>query len=397
MARVLCAWEFGGDLGHVRRLLPIARALRAMGHSTVFAFRDSAYLHGVLAEGFEAFVAPLLRVPPAVSVSPLNFSDILLNLGFDDAAGLHGALRAWRSLYALVEPAIVVADYAPTALIAAATLELPRVTIGTGFSQPRLAHPMPALRPWEPSDPNVLRAIDDRVVGAVRAALAGVSQRAPDHAAGLFEASAHLLCTFDDLDPFGARADVEYLGPQGDAVSGVSLDWPRGEGRARVFAYLKPNDARFNAVVDALARLDADVIVAAPGLAPESALLASRGAMRVVASTVNLERIVGGASLIVSHAGPGLAARGLAAGVPFALMPLHLEQYLVAKRVRAGGSAELVSPDEPPPDFHAWFARLLGNVALREAASAHADRLRGYSFEAGTRRAAERIAALASA
>ena len=396
MARVLCAWEFGGDLGHVRRLMPIARELRAMGHTTVFAFRDSAYLHGALAEGFEAFVAPLLRVPAALSVSPLNFSDILLNLGFDDSFGLHGALRAWRSMYSLIAPDVVVADYAPTALLAASTLDLARVTIGTGFSQPLIGEPLPALRPWIRSDPNVLRAIDDRVMNAVHAALKGVSDHVPRTAAGLFDADAHLLCTFAELDPFGAREDVEYVGPQGDATTGVGLDWPAGAG-PRVFAYLKPGDARFGAVVGALARLEADVIVAAPGLAPEAALAASQGRMRVVPAAVSLERVIGQASLCVCHSGPGLVARGLAAGVPFALLPMHLEQYLVAQRLRAGGSGELVSPDEPAPDFHAWFKGLLAREDLPRAARDRAQPLHGYSFDAGTRRAAERIAAVASA
>jgi UDP:flavonoid glycosyltransferase YjiC (YdhE family) len=396
MARVLCAWEFGGDLGHVRRLMPIARELRAMGHSTVFAFRDSAYLHGALAEGFEAFVAPILRVPAAVTVSPLNFSDILLNLGFDDPHGLHGALRAWRSMYTLIAPDVVVADYAPTALLAASTMGLARVTVGTGFSQPRIATPLPALRSWQASDPNVLRAIDDRVVNAVAAALAGVSDRVPRTAADLFEADAHLLCTFAEIDPFGPRADVDYVGPQGDATSGVGIDWPEA-GRARVFAYLKPADPRFAAVLAALARLDADVIVAAPGLAPEAALTASHGSMRVLASTVNLERIMGTATLCVCHAGPGVVARGLAAGVPFALLPQHLEQYLVAQRMRDGGSAELISPDEPPPDFHAWLSGVLARADLARAARVRAEGFRGYSFAAGTRRAAERIAAAAGA
>jgi hypothetical protein len=396
MARVLCAWEFGGNLGHVRRLVPLARELRAMGHSVVFAIRDSAYLHGVLAEGFEAFLAPLLRVPQAVTVSPLNFSDILLNLGFDDPHGLHGALRAWRSMYSLIAPDVVVADYAPTALLAATTLGLRRVTVGTGFSQPRAGTPLPALRPWEPSDPNVLRAIDDRVVNAVTAALAGVSGRVPRTAADLFDADAHLLCTFAELDPFGPRTGVEYVGPQGDAASGVSLDWT-GSKRARVFAYLKPTDARFGALLAALARLDADVIVAAPGMAPETALAASRGSMRVLAATVNLERILATATLCVCHAGPGVVARGLAAGVPFALLPQHLEQFLVAQRVRDGGSAELLSPDQAPPDFHAWLAGLTAREDMARAARARADALRGYSFDAGTRRAAERIASVAAA
>ena len=44
MARAFFAWELGGDLGHARRTLQIARELRDLGHETAFAFLDLASL-----------------------------------------------------------------------------------------------------------------------------------------------------------------------------------------------------------------------------------------------------------------------------------------------------------------------------------------------------------------
>jgi UDP:flavonoid glycosyltransferase YjiC (YdhE family) len=393
MARVLCAWEFGGDLGHVRRLIPIAVELRALGHEVTIVLRDSAFLEMARSAGFESFIAPLLRTPPMVNPSPLNFSDVLLNLGFDDRRGLAGALRAWRSLFELLAPDAIVADYAPTALIAGREAGIPRVTVGSGFSVPPLRDPLPALRPWAAADPRVLRALDDRLVASVRGALGA---RGPvQHARDLFEASAHLLCTFPEIDPFGPRDDVEYVGPQGDATSGADVRWNATSG-ARVFAYLKPRNPRFEAVLAGLRALDAEVIVAAPGLASKQAQAASSARMRVVGAAVNLDLVLPAASLCVAHAGPGLAARALAAGVPMALLPLQLEQFLIARRIVAGGSAATVSPEEAAPDFGEWFVSLLGRADLREAAERHAAAHRGHSFAAATQRAAERIAAVAS-
>ena len=66
MARVLCAWELGLGLGHVGRLIPIARELRGLGHEVVMVLRDSAYLDLVRADGFDTLAAPLLRQPREV-------------------------------------------------------------------------------------------------------------------------------------------------------------------------------------------------------------------------------------------------------------------------------------------------------------------------------------------
>jgi UDP:flavonoid glycosyltransferase YjiC (YdhE family) len=388
--KVLCAWEFGSDLGHVRRLIPIARELRAMGHSVSVAFRDGSRLDAAMSEGLEVFVAPLLRPPRMVSPAPVSYSDILLNLGFDDRASLAGTLRAWRSLYTLVQPDVVVADYAPTALVAARAHGVRRVTIGSGFALPRLANPLPAIRPWAPVDEAVLRALDDRVVNALRASFADAAL-APRLAVETLDAQAHLLCTFPEIDPFGPRGDAEYIGPQNDSRSGADMHW-NSAGATHVFAYLKHRAPRFTAILQGLAALDADVIVAAPGLDADEARRLSSASMRVIPGTVNIDLLIDDASLCVGHAGPGLTARALVAGVPMALLPTQVEQFLVAIRLVNAGSAELSSPEDPAPDYAAWFRTLLANSELRQRAARAAEAHRGYSFEAATRRAAQRIA-----
>ncbi len=395
MARVLCAWEFGGDLGHIRRLVPIAAELRSMGHEVACAFRDSAFMQTAFDAGFECFIAPLLRAPHAVNPSPLNFSDVLLNLGFDDRRGLAGALRAWRCFFELVAPDVIVADYAPTAVIAGRAAGIRRVTVGSGFSLPVMKDPLPALRPWAPADPAVLRALDDRLLANVRGALSQPAAR-DERARDLFGADAHLVCTFPEIDPLGPRDGVEYVGPQSDAASGTDVRWT-GCASARVFAYLKPRSARFDAVLRGLQALDAEVIVAAPGLAAELARSFSSERMRVVPGPVDLDLVLPTASLCVTHAGPGLAARALAHGVPMALLPLQLEQFLVARRIAEGGSGVISSPEQPAPDFRVWLASLLARDDLREAAARHAQTYGGHSFAAATRRAALRIEAVAEA
>lgn len=80
-----------------------------------------------------------------------------------------------------------------------------------------------------------------------------------------------------------------------------------------------------------------------------------------------------------------------------ALLPLQLEQFLIAKRLVEGGGAAMVSPEEAAPDFAEWFATLLDRAGAGEAAARRAEAHRGHSFAAATKRAAERIAAVASA
>ena len=392
MARVLCAWELGSGLGHIGRIVPIARELRAMGHEVVMVLRDSAYMHITRADGFDTLAAPLLHEPRNANQQPLSLSDILLNLGYDDVRALRGALQGWHSLLRLVKPAVVMADYAPMALVASGMARIPRITVGSGFALPPPGNPIPALRPGAATDPAALRAIDDRLLMRLRGA-AGITTVASS-ARAFFEAESHLLCTFAEIDPFGAREGVEYLGPPGNVNRGLDVAW-QTEGKPRVLAYLKPGAPRIDAVIAGLAALDAEVVLAYPGETPERVQALQRGALRVFAKPVEVAPLMAGASLAVFHAGSGFAAQSLVAGVPMALLPTHLEQLLIAQRAVQAGVGEISAPDHAAPDFRQWFMRLMSSQPLREAAQRAAAKHGGHSFSAASRAAAQRIAALA--
>jgi hypothetical protein len=115
-------------------------------------------------------------------------------------------LRAWH-------PAGLVADYAPTALLAARAAGLRRVTLGSGFSAFPAGEPMPSLRPHVAIERADLARRDTRLVTSVAQALDRAAPRAPapQRAAELFAADAHLVCTWPPFDPFGSREGVEYL------------------------------------------------------------------------------------------------------------------------------------------------------------------------------------------
>jgi UDP:flavonoid glycosyltransferase YjiC (YdhE family) len=246
-----------------------------------------------------------------------------------------------------------------------------------------------------PADPRVLQALDDRLVSRVRAA-ANNAPGAPDSAREIFAADAHLLCTFPELDPFGSREGVEYLGPPGRPERGLEVAWNEPD-RDHVLAYLKPGAPRVDAVLAALGTLDAEVIVALPGIEPASAHALSNANVRIFAQPVDVPPLMAGASLAVFHAGPGFAAHAIMAGVPMALLPLQLEQFLVAQRVVQAGIGELASPEHAAPDFGEWFSRVMSSASLREAARRSATKHRGHSFAAAARAAAGRIASLAAA
>jgi UDP:flavonoid glycosyltransferase YjiC (YdhE family) len=388
MARAIFAWELGGDLGHARRTLQVASELRALGHDVAFAFPDLTPLGASADASLEWFQAPTIPRSTTIAVAPASMSEILLNRGYGDSASIAGALRGWLGLLRLWQADMVVADYAPGALLGARAAGIRSVTIGSGFSQPVLAEPMPAFRSWEPAGQGSLQTLDSRVLASVRGAFdyVGAQMRAPASVADIFRAQADLLCTWPEVDPVGPRTG-EYMGPQDDPSTGAAVEW-KGEARPRVFAYLKARDARFRAIFDAVRAVAGEAIVAAPGLAPEQAQLLSSATVHVSASAVALKPVLATTDLCVCHAGPGIVTRALEAGVPLALLPQQLEQYLIARRLAAANMAVMLSPQDALPDLKAWLASALERAGMRAAAAASA--VRAYKRKS----VSERIAAL---
>src|SRR5690606_4495882 len=94
--------------------------------------------------------APVWWEPSLPSERPYgaaSYADVLAMFGYASREGLGALVAAWDNLFAAFMPDLVVADHAPTALVAAAGA-IPAVAIGNGFTLPPadLAE-FPILRP----------------------------------------------------------------------------------------------------------------------------------------------------------------------------------------------------------------------------------------------------------
>ena len=149
---------------------------------------------------------------------PSTFAHILHNAGFGNVGELRPLVDAWRALFDLVRPDLVLVEHSPTALLASLDRDLRRVGIGTGFTLPPVMSPLPDWRPHLKNDPARLER-EEHVVRLVMNELIadwGVAplSRVTDLYGRLDE---RLLNTFSELDHFGPEP-ARRIGEPGQAA-----------------------------------------------------------------------------------------------------------------------------------------------------------------------------------
>ena len=372
MARVLIAWEFGRNLGHIARDLPLARACRDAGHEVVWAVRDLRGAARELAgEGFALLQAPLLR-SGKVDAPPINYADMLLREGYEDTAGLLAVLQGWHALMRLTSVSVVVHDYAPTALLAARALGLPAMILGSGFMVPAPAVPSPGFFPGVPA--TALQAAEDRFVGNVNTALQAIGGAPIASLRELYAQGEQVLTTFEELDPFGPRPQARYVGPMYALGRQTRVDWQGGAAR-RVFAYLRPEVPSCENLLEALQASQAEVVCAMPGL--PAAWPARFPRVRFVAGAVDMAVLLPDADLAITN-GSGTIPNCLLAGVPVLVLPHYNEQYLAGLRLQQYGAGLVVPGRASTAEYAGLLERLLSQPVFRQKARDFAQRYAGH-------------------
>ena len=136
--RLLLTWELGSGLGHLMNLRPFVVGLASRGHQVFLAARDLSQIRQVFGEGkITPLQAPWASRRTRIIEPITTYADLLLSAGFGDENSLEAHVEAWHSLFALVDPELMICDHAPSALLAAKDGAFPVATVGSGFMPDR--------------------------------------------------------------------------------------------------------------------------------------------------------------------------------------------------------------------------------------------------------------------
>jgi len=392
MSNILIAWEFGQNWGHLSRDLPVALRLVATGHRVVCAAIDTRVASDMFGSTPITIVqTPCPRRAPQAHKTHASHPEIVMSGGYDDPDILRGLVGAWRGIFDLARPDVLLVDYAPTAVLAALTRGIPAVLAGTGFELPPRMSPLPSFRTWETVQPARLLRAEELVLKHANEVLKHWQAVPIEQFAELFQGSGRILTTFPELDHFGFRPDEDYAGPVFDLPQAQWVRWLPGAGRKRVFAYLRPWTTRCEDLLSALRGSGADVICAFPGATPQLIQRYSSPRLRIYTTPVALDSLLPEANLIVAY-GSGTVASALLAGIPLLLIPRWAEQYLTARCVESLGAGLVVRANDTTSSYPALLERLLSDPQFHTAARAFAVRYADFDPEQPINRILQMIA-----
>jgi hypothetical protein len=385
--RFLFGWELGGGLGHIGRLTAAARAVQAAGHSCVLALRD---LRG-LATFDPGPDIPVWQAPVCIhrydglEEPPLNYAEVLMRFGYLDKAMLSGLVRGWQELARATDADIIIADHAPSAILAAKTLGLRCIAFGNAFTVPPLVSPTPGMRSWLQLPPGRLEGSDKNVLDNINFVLREFKAPALHHLYELFEVDDIIITNFVELDHYAhlrPAADLErisFCGPISAYVaSAVAPPWPAGSTNCkRIFAYLKPDYLHLAVTLSALAACGEPCVIYGLG-ADCRAVPANAPNLHLSAQPIDIAKAGAESALGICHAGSTTSAM-LHAGCPLLLLPTQLEQYLEGARISELGAGLVVNPEEKQPDIAGALTRLLADAQFGGRAKEFAARYRAWT------------------
>lgn len=380
MAAILYAWELGANLGHVGTFLPLARELRQRGTAVHWAVARPGQAARLLPDaGFDWLQAPVIpeqrREGP-----PLNYADILLRFGYGSDVDLLGLVVAWCQLMRLTGAGAVVANHAPTAILAARILDLPVMLFGSGFLCPPQVHPTPSMRPWAAVGHEQLLNCDRLALASINAVLDRYGRPRLEYLARLFQVAEDSLLSFPELDHYRMRKSARYWGMLPAAVAGAG-EWPAAPG-PKVFSYLRPETPYLEIALQTLHDLQGSILIYAPGLPAELVRRYAAAHIHFSAVPVDLNKVAREADAGLTYASHATTAAFLLAGKPVMMLPGHLEQFLLAKRVEELGAGLVQNPEQPPDHLAAMFHRVLNEPSFRNQAAGFADKYANFDQDA---------------
>lgn len=374
MKRVLLAWELGAGTGHLHKFALACDALRRAGYRPVLAVKDVVAARRVLGSDVETLPAPFWLgrakgLPPAAC-----YAEVLMHVGYLETDTVSALIGSWMALIAAARVDAVIAEHAPSALLAARALGMPTLVLGTGFTVPPDTAPMPSLEAWHKLAHGRLLQAESQVLATINAVLQQLQAAPLQRLAELFYQRRPMLLTLPELDHYGERPDTRYWGAYVSQSQQLrSPQWPGGSGE-RVFVYLHPEYRHFDGLLKQLRDAPLRTLVVAPGMPQTLADRLGSQRLRISPHAVDLAAVARECRVIVNHAAHGTLANVFALGLPVLMIPNYVEQTVLAWRAAKQGLGLMASPDPRSHNYPSMIGQLLDTRGCFEAAAAYAER-----------------------
>jgi UDP:flavonoid glycosyltransferase YjiC (YdhE family) len=386
------AWELGGNLGHFAAAEPVLAQLHRAGHRiSICSSQESAAQIKRAAFPHRWCSAPKRFTVPQTGTLLGHASIIRYIAGFHDEGNLRALLGNWRAILEEFGSDVVVCDFAPAAMAAAGTLDIPCVVYDTGFFYPPEGKPLPVLDPMRVADTDALRVEEHTVLSITNTCLTALGCPTLETFDALLRGQDALLVNDPTLDCF-ARHDISrFMGPVLRFRRPESLGLSNRDARPltavptrlRLFAYLNRYSDALETVLDVLANHDDWTCTVFVGGMDDTIDLArwQRPHVSLTRDFSEFGRRITDLDVVLCHGGNGTINHALAHGVPLVLLPLFRENALNAERVREAGLGDYATGN-----LHSVLPGLLRRVgrdpAIRARAVAHAARVQPADVEA---------------
>ncbi len=383
---VLAAWELGGNWGHVARDLPVLQRLQAEGHDVRYAARDANTAPALAASiGIPCAAAPTGAAPRRMPRGLAGYAAVLFADGFGDAMVLDQRLAGWMRLFAEHKTDVLLADYAPAALLGARVAGIPSVAVGSGFEIPPDTVELPSFLTDADRETPARRFSEGLVLFNVNRVLRALGAAPLERLAQVFQGTRNVLTTVAELDHCGARPDATYAGPLQDLHGGVVGHW-KGTTGPRVLVYLRGMGPVVDQVLQALDAIGTEVIA----VLPEVGRIPPVGTeIQVFRQPVRFDGLIETADLVIAS-GSGTVTTALLSGVPVLLLPSSAEQAMFARRVEETGAGMALGSATAATVADA-IRRLLHDAAFRAAAGTFAAKYAGLRTESAVQTVIDEI------
>lgn len=383
MKKILCIWEQGEDLGHISQFYPVICALSKQNLEIVFAVRNFSSLSNYNWPTCVTFIqAPVWHGQVRTNMN--GFADLLLESGFGEENGLSLIVNAWRQLLIDIAPDLIIFDHAPTALLAAKHLQLPKLIFSNPFLTPAPNAPSPRLNPFNPNAESDIADTEQKILGAINQVLGQVTQPALSHFSQLYTADAYYLQGSRILDPYyDVRSYAKFIRVNSTPANHATAQWRPGSSLT-VFAYLKFGRRHVDTTLKLLANLQARVCCYYAGATDEICKQFDHSSLVVKNFPFDFPKALPQTKAIVCHGGMGVVQAALDQGCPMILLPTQIEQWHTAVRITKMGLGVMIQKADSINIIETKITEFFSNSSYWERAATFAKKLQQEDTPANT-------------